>query len=235
MLANYSEPSGMTYLPDPLLLETLRVPSRFAGTRLTIPNTANNATYVTNLERIGVYAPVTEVNQIDVGREPGRVNLNTISGSGVWNAVVKGPLASSTSIPDREAANFAAVGSGDSVTPAQPARTVINLLALDSAAANQKPVQDANPDIPDAADNPLHQMYTATRLANTTTNRSHLFAVWVTLRTMEQTPGAPPVVDQDSVQYHRMFFIYDRSKPVAFEPGKDHNVRDGILVKRVLR
>jgi len=59
--------------------------------------------------------------------------------------------------------------------------------------------------------------------------------VWITLRTMERTPPPSPVSDPDTVQYHRMFFIYDRSKPVAFEPGRDHNVRDGILLKRVLQ
>jgi hypothetical protein len=231
MLAHYAAPS----VPDPLLLEVLRVPSRFAGTRLTIPSGAASQ-FLTNLESIGVYAPTVSVNQLDLGREPGRVNLNTISSDAVWDTVVRGPFSSSSNIPSRSAANLAANQplTGPS-TPASPAETVVNLLGVSSGAAAVGPLQDNVSDISDANINPLHRTYTATRLANTATNRSHLFAVWITLRTMEQTPPPNPVSDPDTVQYHRMFFIYDRSKPVAYEAGRDHNVRDGILLKRVLQ
>jgi hypothetical protein len=182
-----------------------------------------------------MYSPIVSVNQLDLGREPGRVNLNTISSDAVWDAVVRGPFSTSSNIPSRSAANFVAQqpSTGPS-TPADPAETLLNLLAVSSGPA-PGPLQDDVSDIADANVNPLHQTYTATRLANTATNRSHLFAVWITLRTMEQTPPPNPVSDPDTVRYHRMFFIYDRSKPVAFEAGKDHNVRDGILLKRVLQ
>ena len=33
---------------------------------------------------------------------------------------------------------------------------------------------------------------------------------------------------------HRAFYIYDRSIPVGFETGKDHNVENGILVRRYI-
>jgi hypothetical protein len=63
-----------------------------------------------------------------------------------------------------------------------------------------------------------------------------VFGIWITLRTIPTTgPGTPPPIDRDSIRYHRMFLLYDRSIPVGFTPGHDHNVRDGILVQRVIR
>lgn len=241
LLANYvtpnspSPPTRLTYLPDSLLMEALRVPSRFAGTRLTIPDTAPNAAFLRNLENIGLYSPIVKVNQLDLGREPGRVNLNTIASDAVWDSVVRGPLSASTTIPSRAAANLAGTqstpGSGP-VTPAKPAETLLNLLSAKSGATSQLPLFDDPADISDVASNPLHAMYSATRLANAATNRSHVFAIWITVRTFEKTGT---LADQDTVSYHRMFLIYDRSKPVAYEAGKTHNVRDGILLQRVLQ
>lgn len=80
----------------------------------------------------------------------------------------------------------------------------------------------------DAIDrNPWHGIYTAMRLANTSTIRSNVFGIWVTLR--EAIPGDP-----DSVRLHRAFYIVDRSIPVGYEPGKDHNVRDAIRLRRII-
>jgi hypothetical protein len=75
--------------------------------------------------------------------------------------------------------------------------------------------------------NPLHGIYTATRLANTTTPRSNVFAVWITLR--ESVANDP-----DSVKYHRAFYIVDRSIPVGFEEGKDYNVWDCVRLRRII-
>jgi hypothetical protein len=75
--------------------------------------------------------------------------------------------------------------------------------------------------------NPWHGIYTAMRLANTATVRSNVFGVWVTLR--EAIPGDP-----ESVKLHRAFYIVDRSIPVGHEPGKDHNVRDAIRLRRII-
>ena len=75
--------------------------------------------------------------------------------------------------------------------------------------------------------NPWHGIYTAMRLANTTTVRSNVFGIWVTLR--EAIPGDP-----GSVKLHRAFYIVDRSIPVGYEPGKDHNVHDAIRLRRII-
>ena len=40
--------------------------------------------------------------------------------------------------------------------------------------------------------------------------------------------------DVGNTTRHRSFFIYDRSVPVGYEPGVEHNVRDGLLVERYI-
>jgi hypothetical protein len=91
------------------------------------------------------------------------------------------------------------------------------------------PVQDTHPKLaPAAAFNPAHNLYTATRLANTATTRSNVYGVWITVR--ESVANDP-----DSIKLHRAFYIFDRSLPVAFEPGQDHNVWDAVLLRRIIQ
>jgi hypothetical protein len=113
-----------------------------------------------------------------------------------------------------------------------PARTTGGLFALTGvqpAAGAPQPMPktdktDANAVLKPAIDlNPSQAIYTASRLANTTTTKSHLF------------PGQPVVpADPDSVRYHRAFYVIDRSIPVAHEPGRDHNVWDAVLLRRIV-
>ncbi|MFN9368468.1 MAG: hypothetical protein ACK6CT_06820, partial [Planctomycetia bacterium] len=189
-----------------LLFDAVHVPSRYAGLHVTSGSSLPPAA--------GIFAVTTPVNQLSSFREPGRVNLNTVTADDVWNAVVAGPLTGPAST--RTAADLATT----------PGRTLAALMALsgttttpaaDAHAANVLPVNQ----------NPLHGIYTATRLANTVTPRSNLFAVWITLR--EQVAGDP-----DSVRDHRAFYIVDRSIPVGFEEGRDHNVWDCVRVRRIV-
>jgi hypothetical protein len=47
--------------------------------------------------------------------------------------------------------------------------------------------------------------------------------------------GVPAVpADPDGVRYHRAFYVIDRSIPVAHEPGRDHNVWDAVLLRRIV-
>ncbi len=98
------------------------------------------------------------------------------------------------------------------------------------------------------------------RLGNLTTIRSSVFAVWVTIGYFEvdnnglvrgslaqgrfnnpphpltgaAVPSGLPIElgsDTGDVKRDRAFFIFDRSIPVAFEPGKNHNVERAILTK----
>jgi len=93
------------------------------------------------------------------------------------------------------------------------------------------------------------------RLDNLVTTRSNVYAVWITMGYFEVTPapatsatdpdyaakypdgwqlGAELGSDTGDIQRHRSFYIYDRSIPVGFERGENHNVDRGILVERYI-
>jgi hypothetical protein len=92
------------------------------------------------------------------------------------------------------------------------------------------------------------------KIGNTLTTRSNVYAVWVTVGYFEMIPetGGPGQtvprrwhpegfrlgpelgLDDGSVVRHRAFFLIDRTVPVAFQRGKDHNVRDAVLVRSII-
>jgi len=261
MLYDYvADPDDGIYLPDIIpgdklvALEVFTVPSRFAGSRQTVDRSARYWDALKEMH-VGFYGDINsqvkapfEHNELSTGREPGRVNLNTITSDAVWEAVVQGTVprisdadpvqppyglvrgrTSGTSPSD---AGFAELVSTGSAGTLNPAKTTGQLLSL--SGVNERPtlVINGSSSIPDAAINPAHAFHTAMRLSNIATNRSHIFGIWITLRTMETT--ADGGVDRDSVGFQRMFLLFDRSQPLAFESGLDHNVRDGIILQRVL-
>jgi hypothetical protein len=218
--------AGQTQL---LLLDAIRVPTRFAGIHRTITTDPGNS-----LANAGIFHVTTPVNQLSAYREPGRVNLNTVTSDDVWNAVVAGSLSKPPSNPGpdplktRQAAKFAASPASPASpgVPGVPAKSLGDVLALGGSGGTLLNVAtDTNAAL--SGDNPAHRLYTANRLANTATIRSNVFAVWITLR--ESIAGNP-----DSIKYHRAFYIVDRSIPVAFEPGKDHNTWDTVVVRRII-
>ena len=76
--------------------------------------------------------------------------------------------------------------------------------------------------------NPALTYSTAIRLANVATIRSNVFAVWVTLKTIDRSANAAPPT------YHRTFAIVDRSIPVGYNAGETLNARDTIRLQRFL-
>ena len=77
------------------------------------------------------------------------------------------------------------------------------------------------------------------RLPNLVTTRSNVYAVWVTIGYFEVDPttgqlGQEVGADGGKIERHRSFYILDRSIPVAFEPGKDHNIERAILLRRYI-
>ena len=88
---------------------------------------------------------------------------------------------------------------------------------------------------------PLH------KLGGLVTNRSNVYAVWVTLGFFEcdQVPmdeghpdgyrlGREAAIDTGEVRRHRAFFIVDRSIPVGFQRGEAHNTEKAILLRRFI-
>lgn len=76
------------------------------------------------------------------------------------------------------------------------------------------------------------------RLGNLVTTKSSVFAVWVTVGYFEVDEngliGAEIGADTGDVKRNRGFFMFDRSIPMAFEPGKNHNIEKGILVESII-
>ena len=76
---------------------------------------------------------------------------------------------------------------------------------------------------------------TMNRLANLTTTRSNVFAVWVTIGFFETSSGNELGIDTAESRRYRGFYIIDRSIPVGYETGKDYNLRDTVLLRRVIQ
>lgn len=243
-----------TDLPDPLLLDAVTITTPFTGIHDSWVDSSFHLAGQT-----GIHPETHPVNQLSAYREPGRVNLNTITNDQVWDAVVAGPVLvedvdrdgtvsgaeeiDGTDLdphPVRERVAPAAgpfTYSRSARTPASfadpasptPAETKRDVLAVESGTSSLCHLDETD-DTWTAVDvdlNPLHKLYTASRLANVATCRSNLFAVWVTLR--ESVANDP-----DSVKYHRGFYIIDRSIPVGFEPGENHNIRNTIRLRRMI-
>jgi hypothetical protein len=86
-----------------------------------------------------------------------------------------------------------------------------------------------NNDHRDTNRNAYFRYQTMNQLANVTTVRSNVFAVWVTIGFFDSSGR-----EQTPVRRNRAFYIFDRSIPVGYERGRDHNVRDAILLRRVI-
>lgn len=194
-----------------LLLDAVHVPTRFAGIHQTMTVNMSGAGGIFNAGSDAI----TTVNQLSSFREPGRVNLNTVTSDHVWNAVVGGPL--ENPVQPRHAADLTT----------GPAQCMNALLSLTGGPIGGQIESDTGSPLYDVHLNPLHQIYTATRLANTVTPRSNVFAVWITLR--ESVANDP-----DSVKYHRAFYIIDRSIPVGFDEDADLNVWDCVRLRRTI-
>jgi hypothetical protein len=91
------------------------------------------------------------------------------------------------------------------------------------------------------------------RLASKTTTRSNVYAIWITVGYFEVEPAPKPAVqafperypdgymlgqelgaDTGEIKRHRGFYIFDRSIPVGYERGQDHNVMDAVLLRRLI-
>jgi hypothetical protein len=213
-----------------LLLDAVHVPSRFSGLHRTVTHDPND-----DLRFAGIFKETTPVNQLSSYREPGRVNLNTITSDDVWNAVVAGPLAKPGSPDEPMPPKVRTTGtSGGSPPPVvadfvtNPVKTMSGLITFDAAPALDYFEDTHQKLVESGTHNPANLIFTGNRLANTATIRSNVFAIWITLRQSIQN-------DPDSVRYHRAFYIVDRSIPVAHEPGKDNNVWDAVVLRRIIQ
>jgi hypothetical protein len=103
--------------------------------------------------------------------------------------------------------------------------------------------------------NPFLKYQSLQRFSNLVTNRSNVYAVWITIGyfEVEPVPGFNPgnplnqqlypdgyTLGQEigssegDVVRHRAFYIIDRSIPVAYIPGEDLNTDKTILLRRYI-
>ncbi|MBX3415515.1 MAG: hypothetical protein KF708_22720 [Pirellulales bacterium] len=97
--------------------------------------------------------------------------------------------------------------------------------------------------------NPYFRYLGLQKLGNKVTTRSNVYGVWITVgyfevddTAMSSLNGRPDGIqigaelgsDTGNIQRHRAFYLIDRSIPVAFERGHDHNVENCILIKRFI-
>jgi hypothetical protein len=77
------------------------------------------------------------------------------------------------------------------------------------------------------------------RLSNLVTCRSNVYAIWITIGYFEYDPtngqlGQEVGIDTGTVTRNRAFYIIDRTIPVAFDPGQNHNVDKCVLLRRFI-
>ncbi len=84
-----------------------------------------------------------------------------------------------------------------------------------------------------------HRYQAMMRMSNLATDKSNVFAIWMTMGYFEvdvdtMSVGQEYGYDEGTSRRYRSFMIIDRSIPVRFEAGEDHNTRDVILLHRRL-
>jgi hypothetical protein len=138
-------------------------------------------------------------NQMPKWREPGKVNVNTIpSGdTNIWMALMAGSPPAANPFTGTPATSLGQLLTGPAALTFGDDRDKNNFFARSHAI----------------------------RLASAATVRSHVFAIWITVRITDDSVGAPSPVTK------RLFAIVDRSIPVGFLPGIDLNVRDMIKIR----
>jgi len=203
--------SGTITIPlGQLLLEATHVPSRFAGVAIPagLPNAATNP-----LANYGF----SKLHHMTAWREPGKTNVNTIISGTDGGAPGPDDVIWTTLIGGTATNPFAST----------PAKTIAELVAA-SPVTSGTIKRESFPSTDPRGRNPFFEYSFASRLANTATIRSQVFAVWITVRVTDDSPNAPPPITR------RLFAIIDRSIPVGYKPGEDLNVSDCIRLKRYL-
>ena len=228
--------TGQLNTYDVSLIDFVHVPSPYAGLRHSVPLTAANKTALEN--QLGL--DVLPLEQLSTFREPGRINVNTLTDSRTWRALF---------------GNVKAVGDPDvPTTPSQHDAIPGFTSDLFGIAANVvKDRDDFFVKLPargqtargtgavgfhdsfgqthrDTDMNAWFRYQTRRQLENLVTVRSNVYAIWVTVGYFDANDN-----EISPITRNRGFYVFDRSIPVAYERGKDHNVRDAILLRRIIQ
>ena len=235
------------------VFDYLEVPSRFVGTESYV----NPQTFAGNQQGLSfdLSAPFDTLSNY---RYPGKLNINTVLDERVWNGLMQfyavgadDPLTYTDW--DRSRNGTA------SLKFVNPYRSPVSANWVPANALRVKPAE-CGLFRTDGSNSPLFDYAPATkqlfnhddraayfkydrrqRLGNLVTGRSSVFAIWITVGYFETaadgslkdaaTGGRELGIDAGDAHRNRAFYIFDRSIPVAFEPGKNHNVERAVLVR----
>ena len=230
---------------DQDLFRFVHTPSPFVGMRRSVPTAGTNER--TALHSIGWdYFPIQQLSEF---REPGRVNVNTMPAADIWRAIqgdvilrasADGKIAED---PDESLVSPAdqARDWPDDADPdedgKQPFEDAFSVLSSSIGIDNfTDPYRNADKDA-------AFRMQTISRLNNSVTVRSNVYAIWVTVGYFQWQDDNNDGVEDFPEELkevaprnrNRGFYIFDRSIPVAYERGEDHNVQDAILLRRIIQ
>ncbi|MBT5599322.1 MAG: hypothetical protein HOJ62_11940 [Planctomycetaceae bacterium] len=200
-------------------------------------------------------------NRITNYRDPGRINMNTIfdryvfeglmnNHSGAtyadWDDSRRGytPKQLMPPLHDDYPTFFAnpikPAGSGDMVPLLKLEKDDVEVSLLrNNPTKLQEPLFSTGYTNPNenASRNPTFEYQSLQRLGNLTTGRSNVYSVWITVGYFEVAQfngklGVEVGIDEGRIKRHRAFYMIDRSIPVAFEPGENHNVDNAVILRR---
>ncbi len=233
------------------IFDFLATPSRFAGAQH----------YVSSLSAPDYLQPTY--------REPGKINLNTIysekvfrglmngfdAGGNLWDQFCKSrrgydSTADPADYPTEFARPFRST-SGAHLWPGTaltPDRDIESGLLRSDPDNPEKPLFafESTSDINDTGRNPYFRYQGLMRLANLTTTRSNVYAVWITVGYFEAKPTSDTTIpggyilgremgaETGEINRHRAFYMIDRSVPVGFVRGEDMNVENAIMLQRYI-
>jgi hypothetical protein len=179
-------------------------------------------------------------------REPGRVNINTIPNESIWESLWNGrEIPNAGPIANSWIPRFTEVVAQRPYRTANLASVASDNRLLRDFASNASPFTTGVPfphnNYPhyNGELHSYHRYAALNRLGNLITTRSNVFAVWVTVGYFEVDPVSGNVVqelglDTGDVERHRGFYVIDRSIPVGYEPGANHNVDRAIVLRRFI-
>ena len=246
------------------IFDYIEVPNKFLGSETflgidRLGNAVNGAATFGPGSATGVLAFEAPFHSVPNFRVPGKLNINTMTDMDIWDAVFGSPATlfggvetfaalnafrgtpGPTSPSDFDGA-FKSGDGGQFYSPgmlANKANAGGTLFADDGTGVGEF---DYTPLATDPAKDEVGSAYfrneVRQRLGSMVTTRSSVFSVWITVGFFEVDEfgrvGAEIGSFEGLQTRHRAFYMIDRSIPVAFEPGKDHNVDETILVRTII-
>lgn len=218
------------------IFDYVRIQSPFADTPMTL-----NTFYV-NDNNTSVSATAAPNGYRWTFREPGKININSVTNPAVWAALLGVDNVNKVDTIAGIKANLYDDYWGKIFTEnGKIGERPCTFGSSDSnyiAANYQYFRMNSTAKTCQSADRSLYfQTQLMQRLSNLTTTRSNVYAVWITVGFFEfnqGTIGKEYGLDSGSRQRYRAFYMIDRTRPVGYSPGLRMNADRTIILRRYL-